>query len=70
MTEQLTNLALLPLRDLISDDSYVMTFQTVGQYRTALLQHADFIATKQAKVETVKLERATQLDDGYGEENE
>ena len=70
MTEQLANPALRPLRDLILDDSYVMTFQTVGHYRTALLRHADALAIKQAEVEAATLNRATQLDDGQGERNE
>jgi len=70
MTEQLTNPAPRPLRDLIADDSYVMAFQTVGHYRTALLQHADALAIRQTEVATAKLNRATQLDDDQGEGNE
>lgn len=29
------------IRDLIADDSYASTFQTMGQYRTGLLKNAD-----------------------------
>jgi hypothetical protein len=32
------------IRNLIADDSYAMTFQDMGQYRTALLKMADQIA--------------------------
>jgi hypothetical protein len=32
------------MRNLIADDAYAMTFQTFGQYRTALLKAADKIA--------------------------
>lgn len=39
MTQQLAE-----LRDLIANDSYAITFQTFGQYRTALLKAADTIA--------------------------
>jgi hypothetical protein len=35
---------LAELRRLIADDAYAMTFQTFGQYRTALLKAADKIA--------------------------
>ena len=68
MTEQLTNPAPRPLRDLIADDSYVMAFQTVGHYRAALLQHADVLAIKQAEVAAAELNRAAQLDGGQGED--
>lgn len=39
MTKQLTNTPQQSLRELIADDSYVAGFQTVGQYRAALLRH-------------------------------
>jgi cell division FtsZ-interacting protein ZapD len=29
------------LRDLIADDSYAISFQTLGQYRSALLKELD-----------------------------
>jgi hypothetical protein len=35
---------LAELRGLIADDAYACTFQTFGQYRTALLKAADKIA--------------------------
>lgn len=35
---------LAELRRLIADDAYAMTFQTFGQYRTALLKAADKLA--------------------------
>jgi len=48
MTKQPTNTAQRSLRDLIADDSYLMAFQTVGQYRAGLLQHVDRTAAQQA----------------------
>jgi len=41
MTKQSTNTPPQSLRALIADDAYVAGFQTVGQYRAALLQQAD-----------------------------
>lgn len=41
MTKQSNNTPQQSLRALIADDSYVAGFQTVGQYRAALLEHAD-----------------------------
>jgi hypothetical protein len=70
MTKKLTNLPERSLRDLIADDSYVVAFQTVGHYRTALLQHADALTAEQANVAAAKLNRAARLDDGQGEGNE
>lgn len=70
MTKHLTNLPERPLRDLIADDSYVMAFQTVGHYRTALLQHADALTAKQTKVVAAKLNRNAPLDGCKGEGNE
>jgi hypothetical protein len=32
------------LRDIIANDAYAATFQSFGQYRTALLQHIDTAA--------------------------
>lgn len=40
MTKQSTNTPHQLLRALIADDAYVAGFQTVGQYRAALLQQA------------------------------
>ena len=40
MMEQLANPAPRPLRDLIADDSFGVAFQTMAQYRAALLKHA------------------------------
>ncbi|RZA05818.1 MAG: hypothetical protein EOP02_39000 [Proteobacteria bacterium] len=48
MTKQTTEPAPRSLCDLIADDSYIMAFQTTGQYRTALLQHARTPAVQQA----------------------
>lgn len=70
MTKQSTSPLERPLRDLIADDSYVMAFQTVGHYRTALLQHADALTVRQAEVIKAKLNRIAPLDDGQGEGNE
>ena len=41
MTKQSTNTPQQSLRALIADDAYVAGFQTMGQYRAALLQQAD-----------------------------
>jgi hypothetical protein len=70
MTEKLTNLPERSLRDLIADDSYVVAFQTVGHYRTALLQYADALTAEQTKLAAAKLNRAARMDDGQGEANE
>jgi len=70
MTKQSTNPPERPLRDLIADDSYVMAFQTVGHYRTALLQHADALAARQADVVKAKLNCVAPLDGAQGEGNE
>jgi len=70
MTKHRTNLPERPLRDLIADESYVMAFQTVGQYRTALLQHADALTAAQAKVVAAKLNRDAPLKGCQGEGNE
>jgi hypothetical protein len=34
------------IRDLIADDSYASTFQTMGQYRTSLLKNADALVRR------------------------
>ena len=39
MTKQSTNTSQQSLRALLADDTYVAAFQTVGQYRAALLRH-------------------------------
>lgn len=41
MTKQSTNPPQQSLHALIADDAYVSGFQTMGQYRAALLQQAD-----------------------------
>lgn len=41
MTKQSTKTPQQLLRALIADDAYVAGFQTMGQYRAALLQQAD-----------------------------
>lgn len=40
-TETTSDVMLRALRNLIANDSYAMTFQSMGQYRTALLSHFD-----------------------------
>lgn len=40
-TEPLSAVMLRALRNLIANDSYAMSFQSMGQYRTALLHHFD-----------------------------
>lgn len=40
-TETMSDVMLRALRNLIANDSYAMTFQSIGQYRTALLGHFD-----------------------------
>lgn len=40
-TETMGDVMLRALRNLIANDSYAMTFQSMGQYRTALLGHFD-----------------------------
>ncbi|MGG7604661.1 hypothetical protein [Massilia sp. BKSP1R2A-1] len=40
-TETISDVMLRALRNLIANDSYAMTFQTMGQYRAALLSHFD-----------------------------
>lgn len=40
-TETTSDVMLRALRNLIANDSYAMTFQSMGQYRTALLGHFD-----------------------------
>lgn len=40
-TETMSDVMLRALRNLIANDSYAMTFQSTGQYRTALLGHFD-----------------------------
>ncbi|MES2126681.1 MAG: hypothetical protein V4463_05360 [Pseudomonadota bacterium] len=45
----LTPIARRSLRDIVADHQYAMTFQTLGQYRAALLQHiANFEAAELA----------------------
>lgn len=39
--EPLSAVMLPALRNLIANDSYAMTFQSMGQYRAALLRHFD-----------------------------
>ncbi|WP_027864284.1 hypothetical protein [Massilia alkalitolerans] len=39
--EPLSAVMLRALRNLIANDSYAMRFQSMGQYRTALLHHFD-----------------------------
>lgn len=39
MTKQSTNTSQQSLRDLIADDSFGVAFQTMAQYRAALLKH-------------------------------
>lgn len=39
--EPLSAVMLRALRNLIANDSYAMTFQSMGQYRTALLRRVD-----------------------------
>lgn len=39
MTNRITNTAQRSLRDLIADDSFSVTFQTMAQYRAGLLKH-------------------------------
>jgi len=39
MTNQTTDAAPRSLRDLIADDSFGVAFQTMAQYRAALLKH-------------------------------
>jgi hypothetical protein len=41
MTKESTNTPQQSLRTLIADDAYVAGFQTMGQYRAALLQQAN-----------------------------
>ncbi len=40
-TETMSDVMLRALRNLIANDSYAMSFQSMGQYRTALLNHFD-----------------------------
>jgi hypothetical protein len=47
-----------------------MAFETVGHYRTALLQHADSLTARQAEFVEVKLNLVAPLDGSQGEENE
>ena len=49
MTKQSTNTPQQSLRALIADDAYVAGFQTMGQYRAALLQQADVDAKDAAR---------------------
>ena len=68
MTKQKTRPRQRSLRDLIADNLYVMTFQIVGHYRTALLQHADALTAQQAEVAATKLHHAEEVDCGQGED--
>jgi len=67
MTKQSTNTPQQSLRALIADDAYVMAFQTVGHYRTALLQHADALTAQQKEVAAGELNHSANLDDSQGE---
>ncbi len=40
-TETMSDVMLRALRNLIDNDSYAMTFQSMGQYRATLLGHFD-----------------------------
>ncbi|MDK6078960.1 hypothetical protein [Massilia varians] len=40
-TETMSDVMLRALRKLIANDGYAMTFQSMGQYRAALLSHFD-----------------------------
>ena len=48
MTKHLTTPPPQSLRALIADDAYVAGFQTVSQYRTALLRHGGASSTPEA----------------------
>ena len=37
----MTHMTLQAVRQLIANESYAITFQSLGQYRTALLRHFD-----------------------------
>jgi hypothetical protein len=52
MTKPSTNLPQQSLRALIADDSYVAGFQTIGQYRAALLQQAAIHGTAAGTIRT------------------
>lgn len=49
------------LRDLIESDAHAMTFQSLGQYRRALVEHIDSIANKPAEDAVVEANRALLL---------
>jgi hypothetical protein len=51
MTDTTTQAATDKLRALIADDSYAMTFQSMGQYRTALLREFDAARRAQPRAE-------------------
>jgi len=44
-TETMSDVMLRALRNLIANDSYAMTFQSMGQYRAALLNHVDNVVS-------------------------
>jgi len=43
-TETMSDVMLRALRNLIANDSYAMSFQSMGQYRSALLNHVNNLA--------------------------
>lgn len=56
MTDQTTPAALDPMqqamRSLIANDAYAASFQSMGQYRAALLQHFDTLLAPRAGLDT------------------
>jgi hypothetical protein len=58
MTNQTTNSTQPTLRALIADDAYCMTFQSLPQYRAALLQSLDALANR-------SVEASDEFERGY-----
>lgn len=55
-TEPLSGVMLRALRNLIANDSYAMSFQSMGQYRTALLSHFDNLVEPSGDLDSLLVE--------------
>lgn len=51
--DELTPLVRDTLRQVVANDGYAATFQTIGQYRKAILQHIDNLRDSSATPEQI-----------------
>lgn len=65
-TETTSDVMLRALRNLIANDSYAMSFQSLGQYRTALLHHIDDLPAAPVIAQQSKAGAQPELTVWYG----